>query len=246
MNYYNYFTEVEEHFVRRRGKHMFVSPLDWSLIATWRESGVPLNVALRGIDKAMDTYQNRPRRSSEKLSTLFYCHDSVMAEFAAYLESHVGEGATESQQTTAASAPDEGKKAEEPDRETLIQFLEARLNEIERLQEKLHGREPAQEAVERVKARLVEIMAELRAAMQPDAEALERDLGILEELLVTELRPFLPEGRLADWEQEAKTELKVYRKRLPKETYQKILENFIRARTHRFFEVGELSLFLLQ
>ncbi len=51
---------------------------------------------------------------------------------------------------------------------------------------------------------------------------------------------------LAEWEQEAKSELKVYRKRLPKETYQKILENFMRTKTHRYFEVGELSLFLLQ
>jgi hypothetical protein len=245
MNYYNYFTEVEEHFVRRRGKHMFVSPLDWSLIATWRESGVPLNVALRGIDKAMDAYQCRPRRSSERLSTLFYCHDSVMAEFAAHLESHVGEASTDSPQPPAASSPDEENKAEGPDREAVLQFLDARLKEIERLLEKLQGRENALEAVERVRTRLAEIVAGLQASAQPDAESLERDLGILDELLVTELRPVLPEGKLAEWEQEAKAELKVYRKRLPKETYQKILENFIRARTHRYFEVGELSLFLL-
>ena len=246
MNYYNYFTEVEEHFVRRRGKHMFVSPLDWSLIATWRESGVPLNVALRGIDKAMDTYQSRPRRSSEKLSTLFYCHDSVMAEFASHLESHVGEGSAESPPSAAASLPEGGKEDEGPDKEAISQFLDARLKEIERLREKLHGCEPALEAVQRVRARLMEIAAELEVAKEPDAESLERDLGILDELLVTELRPFLPEGKLAEWEQEAKTELKVYRKRLPKETYQKILENFIRAKTHRYFDVGELSLFLLQ
>jgi hypothetical protein len=50
MNYYNYFTEIEDHFVKRRGKNLLVSPLDWSLIATWRDSGVPLNVALRGIE----------------------------------------------------------------------------------------------------------------------------------------------------------------------------------------------------
>jgi len=246
MNYYNYFTEIEEHFVRRRGKHMFVSPLDWSLIATWRESGVPLNVALRGIDKAMDTYQSRPRRGSERLSTLFYCHDSVMAEFAAHLESHVGEGSAESPQPAAAPPADEAKKAEGPDKETVVQFLAARLKEIESLLEKLHDREPALEAVGRVKARLVEIMAEVQVAVEPDAESLERDLGILDELLATELRLYLPEGRLAEWEQEAKSELKVYRKRLPRETYQKILENFIRGRTHRHFAVGELSLFLLQ
>jgi hypothetical protein len=246
MNYYNYFTEVEEHFVRRRGKHMFVSPLDWSLIATWRESGVPLNVALRGIDKAMDTYQSRPRRSSERLSNLFYCHDSVMAEFAAHLESHVGEESAESPQPPAASPAQEEARAEGPDREAVCQFLDARLKEIERLLKKLRGSEPASEAVERVRARLSEIVAGLQASAQPDVESLERDLGILDELLVTELRPVLPEGRLAEWEQEAKSELKVYRKRLPKETYQKILENFMRTKTHRYFEVGELSLFLLQ
>jgi len=246
MNYYNYFTEVEEHFVRRRGKHLFVSPLDWSLIATWRESGVPLNVALRGIDKAMDTYQSRPRRSSERLSTLFYCHDSVMAEFAAHLESHVGEGSDESPQPAAASTADGEKETEGPDKETVLQFLNARLKEIEKLREKLHDREPALEAVQRVQARLVEVVAEAQASQEPDAESLERDLGILDELLVAELQAYLPEGRLAEWEQDAKTELKVYRKRLPKETYQKILENFIRAKTHRHFEVGELSLFLLQ
>jgi hypothetical protein len=45
MNYYNYFTEVENEFVRRRGKHMLVSPLDWSLIETWKQRGVPLRIA---------------------------------------------------------------------------------------------------------------------------------------------------------------------------------------------------------
>ena len=29
LNYYNYFTEIEEHFVRRRGKHLLISPMDW-------------------------------------------------------------------------------------------------------------------------------------------------------------------------------------------------------------------------
>jgi len=246
MNYYNYFTEVEEHFVRRRGKHMFVSPLDWSLIATWRESGVPLNVALRGIDKAMDAYQSRPRRSTERLSTLFYCHDSVMSEFAAHLESHVGEGNAESPRPAAAPPPQEEAKTEGPDREIVLQFLDARLKEIEGLWTKLQGRESASETAQRVRARLLEIVAGLQVSVQPDAESLERDLGILDELLVTELRSALPVGRLAEWEQEAKAELKVYRKRLPKETYQKILDNFIRAKTHRYFEVGELSLFLLQ
>jgi hypothetical protein len=92
MNYFNYFTEVEDHFVRRRGKHLFVSPLDWSLIATWRDSGVPLHIAMRGIDIAMDSFFSKPNRP-RMVNSLFYCHESVMEEFARHLESHVGEDA---------------------------------------------------------------------------------------------------------------------------------------------------------
>ena len=92
MNYYNYFTEIEEHFVRRRGKHLYVSPLDWSLIATWRDSGVPLHVALRGIDIAMDGFFARSQRIKTKVNTLLFCHDAVMTEYARHLESHHGRG----------------------------------------------------------------------------------------------------------------------------------------------------------
>jgi len=92
MNYYNYFTEIEEHFVRRRGKHLLISPMDWGLIATWRDAGVPLHVALRGIDIAMDNFFSAGRGHS-RVNSLCYCHDSVMSEYASHLESRVGEHA---------------------------------------------------------------------------------------------------------------------------------------------------------
>ena len=97
MNYYNYFTEIEEHFVKRRGKHLLVSPMDWALIASWRDAGVPLQVALRGIDIAMDGFQAQKRRGSSKVNSLCYCHDSVMEEYAAHLEAHVGESSAQTQ-----------------------------------------------------------------------------------------------------------------------------------------------------
>jgi hypothetical protein len=74
---------------------------------------------------------------------------------------------------------------------------------------------------------------------------LERDLGILDEALVLVLRSMIPPESMEEWEKEAKKELKVYRKRLPKDTYARILENFRRSRIHRHFGVGELSLFHL-
>lgn len=243
MNYYNYFTEIEEQFVRRRGKHLLISPLDWSLVSIWRESGVPLHVALRGIDIAMDTWHSKPHRSSDRLSTLFYCHNAVMAEYARHLEAHLGEGPSEvppkSSETgqTQAQSSDDG-----PDKNSVLQFLAARIREIELLREK-HSLGENSEGLDRTWSRLAEIVRSIGTEEQADFEALERDLGILDELLVAELRRGISQEQLDTWEQEAKRELRVYKKRLPKETYAKIVENFMRGKIHRLFSIGELSLF---
>ena len=242
MNYFNYFTEVEDHFVRRRGKHLFVSPLDWSLIATWRDSGVPLHIAMRGIDIAMDSFFAKPNRRGN-VNSLFYCHETVMEEFARHLESHVGEDAR-----PEASADKSGTRDDDgPDKDMVTKFLAARISEIKSLHAKLLGRQntTALETVERVSARLDEIAKDLAETAHMNLESLDRDLGILDEVLTTELRTAVTPDQMRGWEEEAKKELKIYRKRLPKETYQKILENFLRGKVHRLFDLGELSLFHL-
>jgi len=240
MNYYNYFTEIEEHFVRRRGKHLYVSPLDWSLIATWRDSGVPLHVALRGIDRAMDSFFARPSRSNLRVSSLFYCHASVMEEYARHLESHPGEAPVEAA-GTAAPAPLE--TTEGPDKQAILEFLNARIAEIKALYAKLSQLEGALEGIDRAVRRLEEIAQDLETSNQVDFEALDRDLAIIDEALVRDLHKAISPEQIAAWEQEAKKELKIYRKKLPKETYGKILDNFLRTKIHRHFTVGELSLF---
>ena len=243
MNYRNYFTEIEELFVRRRGSHMLVSPLDWSLIAAWRDAGVPLHIVLRGIDIAMDSWHSGKRRPTEKLSTLFYCHDAVMAEHEHYLESRVGE----SQDGAGAATTDDGRSpaAAAPDKKALVGFLDERISEIKRLREKQFTRQETRDSVERVESRLAEIRQDVDGGQEPETDLLERDLGILDELLTTALMEVAPAERREEWEAEAKAELKVYRKRLPKETYRKILDNYLKSRARLLFDVGELSLFNL-
>src|SRR3954468_23528868 len=90
LNYFNYFTEIEDTFIRRRGRHLHLSPLDWSLMESWKEMGVPLHVALRGIERAFDSYESKPRKRSVK--SLFYCQEEVEAQFAEWQESQVGAG----------------------------------------------------------------------------------------------------------------------------------------------------------
>jgi hypothetical protein len=79
-NYFNYFTEIEEHFQRARGTGLFlVSPLDWALIETWKNAGVPLEAVLRGIDAAFEKWRGR-KVKTQMVNSLAFCAQAVLAE----------------------------------------------------------------------------------------------------------------------------------------------------------------------
>ena len=79
LNYFNYFTEIEECFQKRRGALLLLSTLDWALIETWREAGIPLEAALRGIDAAFDKYETRQKRGRmRRINGLAWCAQAVM------------------------------------------------------------------------------------------------------------------------------------------------------------------------
>src|SRR5215207_4039133 len=113
LNYFNYFTELEDAFIRRRGKHLLLSPMDWALIESWKETGVPLHVALRGIERAFDSHASRPRRRSVK--SLMYCQEEVEAQFAEWLEGQRGANAKAGGAADDADAAGGGGAANETD-----------------------------------------------------------------------------------------------------------------------------------
>ena len=77
-NYFNYFTEIEEHFQRARGSGLFLlSPLDWALIENWRDAGIPLNSVLKGIDEAFEKWRSR-KQKRRLVNSLAYCAQAVM------------------------------------------------------------------------------------------------------------------------------------------------------------------------
>src|SRR5579872_1238889 len=116
FNYFNYYTEIEEHFWKKRGAHLLVSPLDWAILETWQKAGIPLPVVLRGIDRAFESW-GRSRRAAggRQLKSLAYCVDSV-------LDAHA-----EAQEAAAGSGPEvkSSKNASEPfSRAELRKYIE--------------------------------------------------------------------------------------------------------------------------
>lgn len=79
-NYFNYYTEIEEHFQKARGTGLFLlSPLDWALIEGWKNAGVPLEAVLRGIDAAFEKWRGR-KSKIRMINSLAYCVQAVMEE----------------------------------------------------------------------------------------------------------------------------------------------------------------------
>jgi hypothetical protein len=77
-NYFNYFTEIEEHFQRARGTRLFLlSPLDWALIENWKNSGVPLEAVLKGIDDTFEKWRSR-KVKRRMINSLAYCAQAVL------------------------------------------------------------------------------------------------------------------------------------------------------------------------
>src|SRR5437660_12104695 len=99
-NYFNYFTEIEEHYLRRRGTHLLLSTLDWALIETWKSAGVPLEAVLRGVDDAFDKYDQRPSKS-KKVNSLAYCSQAVLTAAEDMKEAAVGTGGDAAREKTA-------------------------------------------------------------------------------------------------------------------------------------------------
>jgi hypothetical protein len=255
LNYFNYFTEVEDAFIRRRGKHLLLSPMDWALIESWKEMGVPLHVALRGIEKSFDSYESKPRKRSVK--SLFYCQEEVEAQFAEWVESQTGahaaaadaasvEGGAES---AAAEAVDEGGRNLPFPRAVIAAHLADGIEGLARSLEKRRaagaGEDLMAETLARAAARLGELAEDFSRAARPDAELLESSLTDLESLLDRALRTALSADEVEAARREAAEQLRPYKARMERATYEQTLDNLLAKSLREAAGVPRLSLFYL-
>src|SRR6202049_502672 len=104
FNYFNYFTEIEEYFWRKRGAHLLVSPLDWAIVETWQKDGIPIDAVLRGIDSAFESYQRSRRGAGRPLKSLAYCVDAVLEAAAQKSEAGPDTGPTSGRAANSADS----------------------------------------------------------------------------------------------------------------------------------------------
>ncbi len=232
-NYFNYFTEIEERFQQRRGSLLLLSTLDWALIETWREAGIPLEAVLRGIDAAFDKYEARQKRARmQRINGLAWCAQAVMQAAVELNEASTGSA------SLAATAQESGFE-----HERVAAHLAAAA-------EALDGATVAPEACRATAARLRELAAEVMAPagekpVPADLEGLERLLTVLEEKLYDALRAAAPEALLVGLKEHAALELAPYRSRMGVVQLRQVERQFVQKQLLVHYNLPRLSLFYM-
>jgi hypothetical protein len=231
-NYFNYFTEIEEHFQRRRGGILLLSTLDWALIETWKDAGVPLEAVLRGIDAAFERYEQRPART-KKVNSLAYCAQEVLSAAEEMKEAAVGatREVTEKDLSFQAAA--------------VAVFLRRNAGEIEsaKLPE---GRGVSGGPIVRDAAgTLRELAAEMEGDRPPHLEDLERRLTVLEEKLFAVLLAAAPDEEVVAARTEADRAMAPYRRKMPAAQVEQLQKQYVHKKLLEKYGLPRLSLFYM-
>ena len=232
-NYFNYFTEIEERFQQRRGAILLLSTLDWALIETWQEAGIPLEAALRGIDAAFDKYELRQKKGRmRKINGLAWCAQAVMEAAEEMREAAAGSGAPTAPADTGF------------EHERVAAHLEATAAALD-------AAIVAPEVCASTGARLRQLAGEVRTndparpANALDLESLERTLTVFEEKLFAALTAAAPEELLVGLKEHAARELAPYRSRMGVVQLRQVERQFVQKQLLAHYNLPRLSLFYM-
>jgi hypothetical protein len=232
-NYFNYFTEIEEHFWKKRGAHLLVSPLDWAIMETWQKAGVPLEAALKGIDRAFESYQRSKRGAGKPLKSLAYCTDAVL------------EAAEEQQEAAAGSQPNLRGETKEPFARVELRAYFQRNVELLRRNAGKYGSN-----CESLAAFLSETADKVNAAETLldapgtlDLEDLERRLTILDEKIHAALLTHASEELMLKIRREVDSQLATYRRKMKAEQLALVEKQYLQKRLLDEYHLPRLSLY---
>ena len=228
-NYFNYFTEVEERYLQRRGGGLLLSTLDWALIETWKDAGIPLEAVLRGIDAAFDKYDARPTKT-KKINSLAYCSQAVLSAAEDMKEAAVGSGA-------ASARSREGFEAV-----AVAGFLRRNADALAaaKVPESPGSAKSIVTETERALRKLAdEIKKETRL------DDLERRLTVLEEKLFASLLTSTPDEELVGIRTEADRDLSPYRSKMSGPQIEQLHKQYVHKRLLEKYRLPRLSLFYM-
>jgi hypothetical protein len=236
-NYFNYFTEIEERFQQCRGTRTLLSPLDWALIESWKEAGLPLAAILAGIDRSFEKFRRRARKY-RLVNSLAYCSQEVY---------RAAEEARTAEAQGMSGKPSESPAAAPFSTQEIVDFLTRNAEAI---------RVAGQRADEAGQNVLAGDLASAAAALpkiagqdscQPtaDLEDLETRLSALEEKLTASLLRASSVELLTGFRREVERGLVPYRGKMSIPQIESLQRQFLKRRLLEHYQIPRLSLFYL-
>jgi hypothetical protein len=232
-NYFNYFTEIEEYFWKKRGAHLLVSPLDWAIMETWQKAGVPLEAALKGIDRAFESYRRSRRGAGKTLKNLAYCTDAVL------------EAAEEQTEAAAGGSRSIHPRAEDAafSREDLRNYLSENMQRMSRATGKLQDQPELTVRLTEVSKSLESAIHLLETPGDLDLEDLERRLTILDDKVYAAICAHADEELSLRMRREMDAQLAPYRRKMKSQQLAMVERQYIQKRLLESFGLPRLSLF---
>ncbi len=225
MNYFNYFTEIEDTFVRRRGKHLFLSPLDWALMEVWQERGIPLHIVLRSIESVFDVFDKQPA-GTRTIKSLFYCREEIEVQYKEWLTSQAGKSKEDDEQ-----AADSG-------------FTTDAISEhIDGAVEKLRA-VPLAALAEDI-SRAVGRLEQLQADLATNFETIDGSLSDIEKLLDRAMLTNWDREHLKVLEKEIAGQLKAYKAEMDADSYRNTFGLMLLKRLREEAGIPRLGLYYL-
>ncbi|HVI08445.1 MAG TPA: hypothetical protein VND65_09145 [Candidatus Binatia bacterium] len=235
-NYFNYFTEIEDQYLRRRGGGLLLSTLDWALIETWKDAGIPLAAVLQGIDAAFDRYGRRPAKT-KKINSLAFCSQEVLAAAEDMKEAAVG---------VAETAPAKSRSGEGFEPNTIAAFFRRNADILDKANTPEDSAVPVRAVVAQAAATLRQLAAGLETSDSPARlEDLERHLTVLEEKIFAALLTSAPDDGLVSVRAQADRELAPYRRNMQAAQVEQLQKQFVHKRLLEKYRLPRLSLFYM-
>ena len=227
--YFNYFSEIEEHFQRRRGTLLLLSPLDWALMETWKDAGIPLEAVLRGIDATFEKWERRPARF-RKVNGLAYCAQEVLASAEETKEAAVGAPAKKPRNTGL-------------DQSAVVEFLNRNAGQLQAARLPASAQILAKETAITLRTLAESLSAGTPVQMQ--MEDLERRLTVAEEKLFAALLTATPDEALLQVRTEADRDLAPYRRKMSAPQIEQLHKQYVHKRLLDQHGLPRLSLFYM-
>jgi hypothetical protein len=208
--------------VRRRGKHLLLSPIDWAMIEGWRDRGIPLHIVIRAIENVFDGFDKNPGPRSIK--GLLYCKEEVEAQFLEWTSAQAGKARHES-----ADGPEFSP-------ERIAEHIRNVIGELRQSQNP-DLREDIERAIERLEKLAVEHSNDLATA--------DQSLSDIENFLEHALLTRLGDERLTESKKEVAAQLRAFKSEMKAEAYEQTSRVMLLKRLRDEEGIPRLSLFYL-